>query len=197
MVTNEKNNNIFVIHNGNYYLFPVIDSDGNIFEPDEILACFHHILKLNHPEPEYALGCLTAENRDTWAEVREHLEKIGNKEALELIDTSLYCIALDNIKSNDPDELSANFLHGNHKNRWFDKNHTLIITRNGQAAINFEHSWGDGVAVLRFFNEVRFFIPIFILSAKLIKLKFNRNLMIQPIDHMLHVVRCHLCITVR
>ena len=28
------------------------------------------------------------------------------------------------------------------------------VTANAQAAINFEHSWGDGVAVLRFFDEV-------------------------------------------
>ena len=38
--------------------------------------------------------------------------------------------------------------------RWFDKNHTLIINKDGNAAVNFEHSWGDGVAVLRFFNEI-------------------------------------------
>ena len=38
--------------------------------------------------------------------------------------------------------------------RWFDKSFSLILTPSGQAAINFEHSWGDGVAILRFFNEV-------------------------------------------
>lgn len=38
--------------------------------------------------------------------------------------------------------------------RWFDKSISLIVTKNGQAAVNFEHSWGDGVAVLRFFNEL-------------------------------------------
>lgn len=31
----------------------------------------------------------------------------------------------------------------------------FFFDRNGNAAINFEHSWGDGVAVLRFFNEVK------------------------------------------
>ena len=40
--------------------------------------------------------------------------------------------------------------------RW-DKSFSLIVTNDGRAAINFEHSWGDGVAVLRFavdiFNE--------------------------------------------
>jgi len=38
--------------------------------------------------------------------------------------------------------------------RWFDKSFSLIVAADGNAAINFEHSWGDGVAVMRFFNEV-------------------------------------------
>lgn len=28
------------------------------------------------------------------------------------------------------------------------------MTENGKAAVNFEHSWGDGVAVLRYFDEI-------------------------------------------
>ena len=38
--------------------------------------------------------------------------------------------------------------------RWFDKSFSLIVTPSGNVAINFEHAWGDGVAVLRFFNEI-------------------------------------------
>lgn len=38
--------------------------------------------------------------------------------------------------------------------RWFDKSLQLIVTQGGHAAINFEHSWGDGVAVLRLFEEL-------------------------------------------
>ena len=38
--------------------------------------------------------------------------------------------------------------------RWFDKSITLIVTGAGKASVNFEHAWGDGVAVLRYFNEV-------------------------------------------
>ena len=30
----------------------------------------------------------------------------------------------------------------------------MIFSKDGQAALNFEHSWGDGVAVMRYFNEV-------------------------------------------
>ncbi|MGB1604208.1 MAG: choline/carnitine O-acyltransferase, partial [Promethearchaeia archaeon] len=45
-------------------------------------------------------------------------------------------------------------LHGDGRNRWFDKSFHYIVLPSGRAALNFEHSWGDGVAVLRCFNEV-------------------------------------------
>lgn len=28
------------------------------------------------------------------------------------------------------------------------------MTRDGMTALNFEHAWGDGVAVMRYFNEI-------------------------------------------
>lgn len=122
--------------------------------PSRILACVDHIVKMNLNDAEHPLGALTAENRDTWAAVREKLEKSGNAKQLELIDSALFCISLDDVNSNDNDLLSHNFLHGNPKNRWFDKSISLCVTENAHAAVNFEHSWGDGVAVLRFFTEI-------------------------------------------
>lgn len=38
--------------------------------------------------------------------------------------------------------------------RWFDKSFSLIFTADGQLALNFEHAWGDGVAVMSYFNEI-------------------------------------------
>lgn len=38
--------------------------------------------------------------------------------------------------------------------RWFDKSVSILLSADGTAAVNFEHAWGDGVAVLRYFNEV-------------------------------------------
>lgn len=51
-------------------------------------------------------------------------------------------------------DLSTTMLSGDGRNRWFDKSVQLITCANGKAALNFEHAWGDGVAVLRFFNEI-------------------------------------------
>lgn len=39
-------------------------------------------------------------------------------------------------------------------NRWLDKSLSLIVSKEGRAGVNFEHSWGDGIAVLRYMTEV-------------------------------------------
>lgn len=38
--------------------------------------------------------------------------------------------------------------------RWFDKSISLQVSKDGCAAVNFEHSWGDGVAVLRYVQDI-------------------------------------------
>ena len=38
--------------------------------------------------------------------------------------------------------------------RWFDKSFQLMISQTGTAAVNFEHAWGDGVAIMRYFKEL-------------------------------------------
>lgn len=109
---------------------------------------------------EFPLGVLTAENRDTWASVREHLVKTHNENALNTIDTAIFCLAIDDKADYSPENpvpIVQNMLHGDKNgliNRWFDKSLTLIVCKDGNAGINFEHSWGDGVAVLRYFNEI-------------------------------------------
>uniref|UniRef100_A0A8D0KV81 Carnitine O-palmitoyltransferase 2, mitochondrial n=1 Tax=Strix occidentalis caurina TaxID=311401 RepID=A0A8D0KV81_STROC len=62
--------------------------------------------------------------------------------------------SLDDFSIKDFVHLSHTMLHGDGANRWYDKSFNLIIAKDGTAGVNFEHSWGDGVAVLRFQNEV-------------------------------------------
>lgn len=146
---------MLVLRNGHFYVFDVLDKDGNIQPPSHIHAYLTYIMKDKHPVPSHPLGFLTTENRDVWAEVRKHLKSLGNSELLQLIDSAIYALVLDDEDlDNDMLKLAHNMLHGPASNRWFDKSIQLIITKNGSASINMEHSWGDGVAVLRFFNDV-------------------------------------------
>lgn len=86
------------------------------------------------------------------ATVREHLVETHNEAALDTIDSALFVLALDDKASysaEDPVPIVQNMLHGDangYLNRWFDKSFTLIVCKDGNAGINFEHSWGDGKA---------------------------------------------------
>ncbi|XP_055636894.1 carnitine O-palmitoyltransferase 2, mitochondrial [Toxorhynchites rutilus septentrionalis] len=152
----EKSKHVLVIRNGNMYSVDVMDETGNIEQPATLLARFKHVLEDNRPPNETPLSLLTTENRDTWAEIRYHLHENGNEKALLDVDSALFCICLDNSKI-DPDQpipMIRDFLLGDGTNRWFDKSFSLIVAKDGTAGVNFEHSWGDGVAVLRYFQEI-------------------------------------------
>ncbi|XP_023227745.1 carnitine O-palmitoyltransferase 2, mitochondrial-like [Centruroides sculpturatus] len=152
---NSAGRHILVLRKGHFYVFDVLDNEGNIFPPSYIHACLNYIMKDKHPTVLDSIGVLTTENRDTWASVRKHLENLGNGEQLKLIDSALYALILDDEDwGDDKVKLAHEMLHGPAENRWFDKSFQLIINKGGVACINFEHSWGDGVAVLRFFNEI-------------------------------------------
>uniref|UniRef100_A0A7M4E794 Carnitine O-palmitoyltransferase 2, mitochondrial-like n=1 Tax=Crocodylus porosus TaxID=8502 RepID=A0A7M4E794_CROPO len=154
LFTNECARHLLVMRNGHFYIFDVLDHLGNILHPSEIKAYLLYILQDADHLPESSLCYLTTEDRNTWAKVRQQLIEEGNEENLMKIDSAVFCLCLDNSSPKDDDELSHCMLHGNGFNRWFDKSFSLIVTSDGTAGINFEHSWGDGVAVLRFANEV-------------------------------------------
>lgn len=135
---------------------------GNIEAPHTIINRLKFVIndESSSKTAEFPLGVLTAENRDKWAEFRAYLSDNHNENALETIDSALFCLSLDenaHFDPSDPVPMVQNMLHGDKNgllNRWFDKSLSLIVCKDGTAGVNFEHSWGDGVAVLRYFNEI-------------------------------------------
>lgn len=154
LVTNEKGRHLLVMRKGHMYTFDVVDRDGNLVKPAEIQSHLKYILSNSTPAPASPVGVLTSENRDVWARLRDKLVAAGNAEVLRLVDSALFCLCLDDERMRDHIHVSHNMLHGDGCNRWYDKSFSVIVTKDGQAAVHFEHSWGDGVAVLRFQNEV-------------------------------------------
>lgn len=49
-------------------------------EPAHIASCLREILNDKSGVNQYPLGVLTTENRDIWADAREHIESCGNRE---------------------------------------------------------------------------------------------------------------------
>ncbi|KAM8930616.1 carnitine O-palmitoyltransferase 2, mitochondrial [Pelodytes ibericus] len=154
LVTDVNGKHLLVLRKGNFYVFDVFDKDGNIAKASEIQAHLQYILSDASPTSEFPVGFLTSEERNTWAVVRQKLINNGNEEALKKVDSAVFCLCLDDFTTKDNIHLSHNMLHGSGLNRWYDKSFSIIMTQDGTAAVNFEHSWGDGVAVLRLQNEV-------------------------------------------
>lgn len=156
---------IVVIKHGQFYSFDALDQNGNIRPAEEIFSCLKYLIDLKVPPGLDTITAFSAEERDTWADAREKLVSSSkeNSSSLEMVDSALFTVSLDDLTFTT-EELghgAHNFLHGNSCkqgkmpcNRWFDKSFGLIFVKDGEAGLTFEHSWGDGVAVLRVFNEM-------------------------------------------
>ncbi|KOC68074.1 Carnitine O-palmitoyltransferase 2, mitochondrial, partial [Habropoda laboriosa] len=152
---NTSGKHIIVMRKGHFYCVDVMDENGYIQEPNAIADCLKYILEENLSDSESPIGVLTTLNRDLWANTRMHLSQIGNQEVLQKIDSAIFMMILDDLLiGTDYNKLIGTYLHSGGTNRWFDKSFSLIVTKDGFAGINFEHSWGDGVAVLRFLKDV-------------------------------------------
>lgn len=87
-----------------------------------------YILSDTRPPPTHPISLLTTENRDTWAEVRAHLEKIGNAEQLHLIDSAIFAISLDEeTLANDLVKSAHHMLYGPVHNRYVALNSICLF----------------------------------------------------------------------
>ena len=128
--------------------------------------------KVAYASCDEALGVLTSLPRNEWAAARRMITEGGdlkNKAALEIIDSALFVLVLDDHEPTDIASAAKNMLHGSHKlvlgengrleqsgslcNRWYDKLQ-LIVMANGKAGVNFEHSAIDGHTALRYVSDI-------------------------------------------
>ncbi|VDP10716.1 unnamed protein product, partial [Soboliphyme baturini] len=155
LVINRSSRHVAVIRNGNFFSVEVLDKDGFLHPPDLIYICFLNIVQQPLQPAAFPLGILTTLDREQWSLARSQLLAIeDNQSILKELDGALFVVNLDSDSSRDATAIGKNFLHGDGCNRWFDKSIQLIVEPNGLSGINFEHSWGDGMAVLRLLEEV-------------------------------------------
>jgi len=94
---------------------------GNILPPDEIMGGLDLILKDNVAPSQTPMGLMTTENRDKWAETREHMisQSAKNLKSLQEIDSSLFVLSLDDEEAglDDPVRVTRQYLHSDGTNR--------------------------------------------------------------------------------
>lgn len=173
MQSDPNSNHIVVLSKSQFYWFDVLDKNNNlIMLEQDLIINFTSIIQdsLKTPRNEIAkssFGVLTTENRRVWAKIRSSstiIDNPNNSEILSIIDSALFVICLDDIVLHDLSDLSKNMLCGlsildkgvqvgTCTNRWYDKLQ-IIITQNGKAGINFEHTGVDGHTVLRYVSDI-------------------------------------------
>lgn len=173
MQSDATSSHIVVISKSQFYWFDVIDSDNHIMLLEQELvvnftSIVHDSAKSTIDDvAQSSFGVLTTENRRIWAKIRNSKAITANdvnKEILSVIDSSLFVVCLDDVTMDNLSELAQNMLCGTSKldkgvqvgtcsNRWYDKLQ-VIVTRNGKAGINFEHTGVDGHTVLRFVSDI-------------------------------------------
>lgn len=167
-------NHIVVLSKSQFYWFDVLDPDTYelAMSEQELAANFASIVEdsLSTPAADIAkssFGVLTTENRRVWARLRHSpaiAENPHNSDILAIVDLALFVLCLDDTTLHDLSDLAQNMLCGlsildrgvqvgTCTNRWYDKLQ-IIVTKNGKAGINFEHTGVDGHTVLRFVSDI-------------------------------------------
>lgn len=144
---------IIVLHKGNIYVLNVYDN-LEIKTYEQINSELENII--SEDSTGQGIGILTSMNRDMWADTRDKILNIDvqNKGNLEKIETAIFALCLDDSSPEILKDVSKIMLHGNGKNRWFDKSLQFIITRNGYIGFNMEHSGMDGSPISKMIKYI-------------------------------------------
>ncbi|MGB3654014.1 MAG: choline/carnitine O-acyltransferase, partial [Rivularia sp. (in: cyanobacteria)] len=147
----ERENVIVIYRNTFYSLQPLKEEIASVAEIEQQI---NWILE-NTSSDEPALGALTAMKRAAWAVVRQGTAALPeNARCLDLLDSALFVVCLDETAPANLEAAAGTVLHGDGKNRWFDKPLQLIFTPNGWSGINVEHVGIDGFVIMRYLYEV-------------------------------------------
>ncbi|KAF8383704.1 hypothetical protein PRIPAC_72846 [Pristionchus pacificus] len=147
-----------VFRNGHAFRMDVVDRDGDPLSLDTLRQQLDEIVSASENRNLFPLGCMTAEKRDKWAEVRESVGRLpSNRKSLDTIESALFTLAIDGpaqpLKGfTERDEQARQSLHGsgserNSVNRWFDKTVQFIIGDNGYCGMCYEHTPAEGPPV--------------------------------------------------
>ena len=147
---------IVVFHRSTMFRLEVLAEDGRPHGRDDIAEALRTITKSDATvdDPSTAVGHLTTMARAEWAATRQSLLDVGNGEALEEIETALFCLCLDEFTPANTEQACDQLLHGNSGNRWFDKSLSLVVFADGSAGINLEHCGLDGTTVLAYVDTL-------------------------------------------
>eukprot|EP01102_Stenamoeba_stenopodia_P022052 TRINITY_DN9060_c0_g1_i2.p1 TRINITY_DN9060_c0_g1~~TRINITY_DN9060_c0_g1_i2.p1 ORF type:complete len:602 (-),score=147.00 TRINITY_DN9060_c0_g1_i2:99-1904(-) len=140
---------VVVLRHNQMFAFDVYHPNGKRYSPAEMELQLEKVIKIQGDQPitDPPISMLTGGDRTNWAKAREALLELDptNKESIDLIDSSLFVVVLDDASPSGRSEVSRAALCGDGYNRWFDKSMQVIAFKNGVTCCNGEHSYADAM----------------------------------------------------
>lgn len=156
---------ITVVHNFQFFVLDVYNSDGTPLTVDQIYMQLEKIWNSSLQTNKEPIGILTSQHRNTWGKAYNNLIKDKtNKESVRAIQKSIFTVCLDAPMPRVSDELylsrvAAQMLHGggarwNSGNRWFDKTLQFIVGEDGTCGLVYEHAPAEGPPIVYLIDYV-------------------------------------------
>ncbi|RJO68200.1 choline/carnitine O-acyltransferase [Nocardia panacis] len=148
---------IVVFFRGSMFRLDVLGPNGLPYSAADLADGLRAVLKAGArpARTDTAVGHLTTKARAEWARSRADLRTDPvNAVALDVIETALFCLCLEDFAPRDTLQACDQLLHGDSANRWFDKSVSLVVFGDGQAGINVEHCGLDGTTILSFVDSL-------------------------------------------
>ncbi|XP_029916491.1 carnitine O-acetyltransferase-like [Myripristis murdjan] len=150
---------ITVVHNFQFFILDVYNSDGTPLTVDQLYMQLEKIWNSSLQTNKEPIGILTSQHRNTWGKAYNNLIKDKtNKESVRAIQKSIFTVCLDAPMPRVSDELyqsrvAAQMLHGggarwNSGNRWFDKTLQFIVGEDGTCGLVYEHAPAEGPPIV-------------------------------------------------
>ncbi|XP_013407004.1 peroxisomal carnitine O-octanoyltransferase-like [Lingula anatina] len=154
-----------VICKGRIFTVDGVDEKEEPYTPPELEAQLQLIREKCDSEPRGpGVGALTGAERTDWAKLRQHLLELSpcNVRSLDIIQTSMFVVSLDDVPASDFTEMMQHSLCGDCTNRWYDKSLCFITFSNGTSGCNCDHAPFDAMVMV----SLTYFIDLNVTECK-------------------------------